>query len=198
MKEYRQLVKINGIKEENGQSIVQAALPMLKDEILRYMTPEGLYAEIRFQDKRQINHEQRKKFYAMVADISEYTGYEPEYLKEMLKFWYCAESGQEYFSMSDCSLETARELITFTIEFALMNDIPLSAAALERTEDISKYLFHCIKYKKCCICGNEGITYTLDKEKNKMCLCDNHYDMAKVKGLEDFGSMYKVYGVQAL
>lgn len=56
--------------------------------------------EIRLDDGRRISIDQRKKIYATLRDISEYTGHEPEYLKELMKFSFMGETGKEHFSLS--------------------------------------------------------------------------------------------------
>ncbi|MFQ9151616.1 MAG: putative HNHc nuclease [Blautia sp.] len=55
-----------------------------------------------------ISIEQRKKAYATIRDISDYTGYLPEVQKEWLKYLHIANTGCRYFSLSDCSMDTAR------------------------------------------------------------------------------------------
>lgn len=191
-------IKITGLKEGDNQTIIQATTEESKDNILKYATDKGLYAEIKLDDGRQITSEQRKKLYATFKDIADYTGDIPEYTKELFKFMFCADSDQEHFSLSDCSMEVARDFINYIIEFVIMHDIPLSELATERTDDIGKYLFYTLKHQKCCICGSKGIIYTLDQDKNKMCLCDAHHDMAKIKGLQEFCEGWKVYGIQYL
>lgn len=196
MKNMWYAVKITNLKANDNQIFLQATTSGDKEDILKYASEKGLYGEIRFDDKRRITAQQRKKLYATFKDISDYTGDVPEYTKELFKFMFCAESGQDYFSLSDCSLETAKELINHVIEFVIMNDIPLTELAIERTDDIGKFLFYSIKHEKCCICGQKGPVYTLDADKNKMCLCNVHYDMAKLKGLHAFCESWKVFGIQ--
>lgn len=50
-------------------------------------------AEMRFDDGRTISIEQRKKAYATIRDIADYTGYLPEEQKEWLKYLYIAQTG---------------------------------------------------------------------------------------------------------
>ena len=50
-------------------------------------------AEMRFDDGRTISVEQRKKTYATIRDISEYTGYTPEEQKQWLKVLYIVKTG---------------------------------------------------------------------------------------------------------
>ena len=191
-------VRIIKIKSNKSTTILQVATNASKDEILRYATEKGLQGELRLDDGKRITAEQRKKLYATFKDISDYTGNPPEYTKEFHKFLYCAESGQEYFSLSNCSMNIARELINSVIEYVIENDISLTELAIDRTDDIGKYLYSCIKFNRCCICGLPGLTYTLDRDRNKMCLCNTHYDMAKAKGLQEFEKAFKVYGIQYL
>lgn len=165
-------------------------------------------AELRFDDGRRITAEQRKKAYATIRDIADYTGYLPEEQKEWLKYLHIAETGCEYFSLSDCSVDTAREFINTILEYALENGVPLSDFAVDRTDDIGKYLYYCIKHKKCCICGRVGEIHHVDtigmgndrrrvddRGYRKMCLCREHHTIAHQRGMRSFEAMYKVYGI---
>lgn len=165
-------------------------------------------AEIRFDDGRTISGEQRKKAYATIRDFSNYTGELPEPQKEMLKFYHRERTGAPYFSLSDCTMDTAREFINTILELALEWGIPLSEVGVERTDDISKYLYFCIKHKKCAICGKPGEihhedaigmgndrTKVDDREYRKICLCREHHTIAHQMGEPRFRQMYKVYGI---
>ena len=74
--------------------------------------------------------------------------------------------------------------------------------------DIGKYLYFCIKHKKCCVCGKDGEIhhvdaigmgndrrYIDDSGYRKMCLCRTHHTIAHQRGMEAFTAMYKVYGI---
>lgn len=125
----------------------------LKDKILKY---KATTAEIRIVDDRTISPKQRRMIYATIKDISLHTGDDPEYLKEFLKFDYCGEYGEQYFSLSNCSIDIAREFIEHLTDFVLKHNIPLSDLAINRTESIDKYLYGCIKYRRCAITGEPG------------------------------------------
>lgn len=165
-------------------------------------------AELRFDDGRTITAEQRKKAYATIRDISDYTGYLPEEQKEWLKYLHIAKTGCEYFSLSSCSMDTAREYINTILEYAIENGIPLSDLAIERTDDIGKYLYYCIMNRKCCICGQDGELHHVDSigmgndrrrlddsRHRKMCLCRKHHTIAHQMGQAQFAQMYKVFGI---
>ncbi len=166
--------------------------------------------EVRFDDGRHISAEQRRKAYATIRDIADYTGYLPEEMKELMKVEYILRKNGDYISLSDCTMEQAREFINTLIEFALDWDIPLSEQALERTDDIGRYLYYCLKTRHCCICGkpdsdihhedavgmgNDRRVYD-DRENKKICLCRIHHGIAHQRGVEVFRRMYKVYGIK--
>ena len=165
-------------------------------------------AEMRFDDGRHISAEQRKKVYATIRDIADYTGYLPEEQKEWLKYLYIQKTGDDYISLSDCSMDQAREFINVILEYAIESGIQLSEQAINRTDDIGKYLYFCIKHKKCAICGQDGEIHhedaigmgndrkTLDDSNHKkICLCRKHHTIAHQMGVERFTKMYKVYGI---
>ena len=165
-------------------------------------------AEIRFDDGRIISIEQRKKAYATIRDIADYTGYLPEEQKEWLKYLYIQKTGDDYISLSDCSMDQAREFINVILEYAIESGIQLSEQAINRTDDIGKYLYFCIKHKKCAICGQDGEIHhedaigmgndrkTLDDSNHKkICLCRKHHTIAHQMGVDRFTKMYKVYGI---
>ena len=165
-------------------------------------------AEMRFDDGRIISIEQRKKAYATIRDIADYTGYLPEEQKEWLKYLYIQKTGDDYISLSDCSMDQAREFINVILEYAIESGIQLSEQAINRTDDIGKYLYFCIKHKKCSICGQDGEIHhedaigmgndrkTIDDSNyKKICLCRKHHTIAHQMGVERFTKMYKVYGI---
>lgn len=165
-------------------------------------------AELIVFDGRSITPEQRKKIYAMMSDISAWTGYYPEELKDRMKYLYIEKTGKEMFSLATCSIETARQFLDIIIDFALENSIPLRESGIERTEDIYNYLVSCIHHKKCCICGRPADIHHLDAigmgndrthyddSKNEIiALCRMHHTIAHNRGRESFCNLYHVFGV---
>lgn len=166
------------------------------------------HAEIRFDDGRHISAEQRKKAYATIRDISDFTGYLPEVQKEWLKYLHIEQTGCDYFSLSSCTMDTAREFINTILEYAIAMGIPLSEEAINRTDDIGRYLYFCLVHKKCAVCGKPGETHhedaigmgndrkkVDDSNHRKICLCREHHTIAHARGRDAFQKMYKVYGI---
>lgn len=165
-------------------------------------------AEMRLDDGRTISIEQRRKAYATLRDLADWSGYLPEEMKEHMKYIHMEKTGCDYFSLSDCSVDTAREFINTLIEFALENAVPLSELAINRTDDISKYLYYCIKTKRCAVCGENAEIHHVDTigigfdrrkvndaDKRKIALCRAHHVYAHQRGMEEFERVYHVYGI---
>lgn len=148
--------KIIKSKDEGERTRVEIITDKTISHSLNLFSKQGqaVHTELRIDDGRSITTLQRKKIYATIRDIFNFIGDSPEYLKVFLKYMFCEETGEEYFSFSSCSLEIAREFISYILDFALAWDVPLSESGLLRTDDIDRYLFSCIKYRKCCITGN--------------------------------------------
>ena len=166
-------------------------------------------AEMRFDDGRSISADQRKMAYATIRDIADFTGYLPEEQKEWLKYLYVAKTGKEYISLSDCSMDEAREFINVILEYAIENGVQLTEQAIKRTDDIGRYLYFCIKHRKCAVCCIQGEIHhedaigmgnnrkTLDDSNyKKICLCRTHHTIAHQLGIERFQKSYKVYGIK--
>lgn len=173
-----------------------------------FLTKHIKKAEMRFDDGRHISAEQRKKIYATVKDISDYTGYLPEEQKEWLKYLHISKTGSDYFSLSDCTMDTAREFINTILEYAIENGVILSEDAINRTDDIGRYLYFCLMNKKCAVCGKNGEIHHEDaigmgnnRKKlddsmhKKICLCRLHHKKAHELGIVRFTEMYKIYGI---
>ena len=201
------LVKINQYRERKDGTELIVSVPDLKLGDL-FQKKKIRNAEIRFDDGRHISAEQRKKAYATIRDIADWTGYLPEEMKEILKYQHMMRTGDAYFSLSNCSMDTAREFINTILEFALENGIPLSDNAIDRTDDIGRYLYYCLVHKKCAICGKNGEihhedaigmgndrTKVDDSSYKKICLCREHHTLAHSLGVIRFREMYKVYGI---
>lgn len=202
--------RIKGVKDsENGTDII-IHIPdkQLSEEIIRKRIKE---AEVRLDDGRTISNEQRKKIYATIKDIADWYCDLPEYMKEDLKYGYCISTGEEYFSFSSCSMDTAREFINYMMDLALKYGIPLKDLGVNRTDDMNRYLFCCLKYRKCAITGNpnadihhvEGSRIGMGNNRKKVshvgreliALSREWHKRVHDEGEEEIFKDYKIYGI---
>ena len=118
--------------------------------------------EIRLVDGRVITAEQRRAIFATINDISLWSGHDPQYLRDHFTWDYCRKSGEEPFSLSDCTVTTARGYLSYLIEFCLRWDVPTKDSLLRRTDDIGRYMYNCIEHSKCAVCGMPGEVHHVD------------------------------------
>ena len=124
---------------------------------------------------------------------------------------YVAESGEEGFSLGSCTITTAREYITYLIDFCLRNEVPCMDLLLNRTDDIGRYLYLCLKYRRCAICGRradfhhcEGSRPGMGADREElpslgilgMALCRVHHGECHTIGESTFNQKYHVYGTK--
>lgn len=166
--------------------------------------------EIRLNDGRTITAEQRKKAYATIRDISDYSGHAPEFLKEWFKYEYIIKTGGKYFSLSDCSVTVARQYINVLIDFCLHYGVPLYEPMTNRIDDIDAYLYMCLYYRKCAVCGRAADVHHVtgskigmgaDRDKahhvgrEAIALCRTHHNEAHSREKEFFEENH-IYGIK--
>lgn len=193
------------ITEYDGQKLVVVPAEDIECEILRKRIRE---CEIRLWDGRRISPEQRRKIFAIIRDISEWSGHEPEWFRKLLTWNFVGINDIEWFSLSDVDMSTAKEFITYLIEFCLNHDIPTMDSKLNLTEDIGKYLYACLYHRRCAICNAPADVHHIDRigmgrDRNKInhiglraiALCRTHHDEIH-HGEIDFLNKYHVYGIK--
>ena len=163
--------------------------------------------EIRLIDSRKIDTKQRKKAYALMRDISRHTGYEPDEIKDVMKYDFLSRTGYPEFSLSDVDVTTAREFIDHMVEFCLEWGIPCRDSLLEQAEDVGRYLYLSLYHKKCCICGGKAEVHHVDaigmgRNRKEIChvgyramsLCRKHHNEAHAN--PGFAKLYHVFPIQ--
>lgn len=144
--------------DETGIATIKAAIPDLNRAIIRkYKT-----VQITFDDGRKISCTQRRKCYALLGEIAEYTdgirtAETVDEQKRLLKMEFMLKrmeaTERRMFSLSDCDMSTAREFITYLIDFIIANDIPTRVPLIDNCDDIAAYMYACTMHRKCAVCG---------------------------------------------
>ena len=180
-----------------------------KTNYLEYLTAKRVHScGIWIEDGRHITAEQRKKIYATIRDISLWSGFLPEEQKEWLKYYYMLQTGYPYFSLSGCSIDTAREFLNVILDYVVENGIQLPEPITDRTDDMERAMYSCLRWKKCAVCGQQGEIHHVDtigmgndrrrvddRLYRKICLCRKHHTEAHTIGMDCFEKKYKVYGI---
>lgn len=112
--------------------------------------------EVRIDDGRSITNDQRRKIYATMRDIADWSGDMPDSIKAFFKWTFCGDNQYEDFSLSDVDRETASEFLTYLIDFCIQNGVPCSDPLWDRCEDIERYMYACVMTRTCCITGKKN------------------------------------------
>lgn len=183
---------------EDGMVLIMAPLPNLDRAVYRKYSE----VEVVLPDGRSITAEQRRKAFALLGEIAEFVdgvrnSQTVEDAKEMMKWDFiahCMESQErKIFSLSDCDETTAREFISYVIDFIIKHGIPTHVPLIEQAEDIGRYVYSCAANRRCAICGRaadihhctgDRIGMGGDREivhhlgRKVLPLCREHHDLA--------------------
>lgn len=132
----------------------------------RFIRREYGEVVVGLEDGRRISPEQRRKSYALMGEIAEWAGYEPDEIKETMKYEFrkkiVKSLDRDLFSLSNCDMTTAREFINYLIDFILRNDVPTHRPLAELADDIDRYVYACLIRKKCAVCGQKADLHHVD------------------------------------
>jgi len=191
------------------QGVVTVVVPNIDKDYLiehREITEVG----VKFPDGRTITADQRKKIYATLRDISENSGYSPDETKAIMKYEYIAKTGNPYFSLSNTDVTTANMFLDFLVEWFVEHGYHSDDDKFyRRAPNIGKYIYACLVYKKCCICGIHEVDLhhvdvigsasrktTEHIGRRAMALCRIHHDECRDIGQDSFDKRYSVFGIK--
>ena len=193
-------------------TVLRVLIPnqFLKEQLSKYSDGDVLIGELRLDDGRTIRADQRKKAWATLGDIALWNGDDREVNHWHLKHMYMSQSDEDYFSLSDCSVTTARHYITFLLDFCLQWDVPLTEPIADRTDDIGAMLYSALIRRKCVLCGSSADCHHVEAigmGRSRldvvhlgmlvMALCRECHGKAHTMGRVTFEAKYHVYGIAA-
>ena len=115
---------------------------------------------VQMVDSRPISDKQRKACYALLHEISEWSGNSLEATKTVFKIQFLTERyetlGNTIFSLSNAPMSIVSGFQQLLIDFCLEYDVPTKRPLVQYVNDIEAYLYSCVIHKKCCICGQHA------------------------------------------
>lgn len=197
------------IKKITGNELTIEVDELDQYKIQRFASGKQPIVEINVSDGRVISPDQRKKIYALINDLCDYTGDVPEYWKEKFKFMVETTFGVNHFSLSNCSMTIGNYMILTILNFLFEYDIPFKTKTWDSIPDDFPKQMLCIKNKRCVICGKPADiahynAVGMGRNRNKinhvgmyiMTLCRIHHDeqhhYMRYKGLNDFFEKYHI------
>lgn len=164
---------------------------------------------VQIEDGRAISPDQRRKIWALINDFSDDTGYSPLEMEQVTKAYYMAETGSDYFSMSNCSMSKASEYLNYVIDFGFANGLPWKTKHMDSIPGDYPLILQCLKHRMCIICGKHAdIDHEpplgagrnrnhVDNRKYKFLpLCRVHHTIRHQKGIDWFENFYKIKPVK--
>jgi hypothetical protein len=124
---------------------------------------DGTDVRLLWQDQDEITADQRKKIFAIVAEIAQWSAHDPEYVRKNLTADFL-RANIEQLQLSalslaisgNCDKGTASLFIDYLISFCLENAVPTSRPLQEYADDLEKYTYTALLHKRCLICGKKA------------------------------------------
>lgn len=166
--------------------------------------------DLLINDCRMISRAQQKKIYAMLGDISDYTGHHVEFLKSYMKSEYIAMYGGDWFSLGYVDMTTARKFIEFILHVCFEWDVPLNDKTIVLAKEVNNYLYLCLRYRRCAVCGRYAdihhhenlVGMGMDRAKHNhedsryIALCRTHHTECHTIGHRTFENKYKLAAIK--
>ena len=165
----------------------------------------GTEVDISFIDPNDISHKQRKLIFALLNDIEDYTGDPVEYRRHFLTLEFMAYKDIDSFSLSNCTMEQAKEFIELILAFVFRNDIPIKFETSDLMKDDKAFLYYATIHRLCVICGKPADLahhYHIGRGMNRntmdhygyevLGLCRVHHSEQHNIGIRTFDRKYKL------
>lgn len=166
---------------------------------------------VQLVDSRPLSDKQRRACYALLREISDYTGQGLDPTKEWMKIKFIAEdleqTADRIFSLSNAPMSLVCAFQRFIVRFILEWDIPCSFPLLDMVDDVQDYIYSCLMNKKCCICGQHTDLHHVERVgmgRNRdeiihegmevLPLCREHHTEAHTMPDEEFFEKYHLPG----
>ena len=166
----------------------------------------GIYPEVELNivDGRRISFKQRKLVFALLNDIYAHTGQPHEYMRQMFQFYLKIIKGYERFSLSNCTMTQANELIEIILNWVFLHDIPLNYKTSDLMREDKNFLYLATINRKCIICGKpkshlahrEAVGAGRNRNKinhyghHVLALCFEHHAEQHNMGVDSFDEKY--------
>lgn len=169
---------------------------------------------VQMVDSRPLSDKQRKACYALLREISEFTGMGADPTKEYMKLKFMTEeleqTADKIFSLSNAPMSLVCAFQRFLVRFILDWDIPCSFPLLNFVDDIPDYIYACLINKKCCICGRHADLHHTDhvgmgRDREEIIhegmtvlpLCREHHAECHTIGQQSFENKYHLtHGIE--
>lgn len=202
--------RIVGYDERRGELLIRAPW----DDYYTMTKREFKECLVQPIDSRPLSDKQRRACYALLREISDFTGMGADPTKEYMKLKFMVEelqeTGDKIFSLSNAPMSLVCAFQRFLVRFILDWDIPCNFPLINFVDDVADYVYACLVNKKCCVCGKRAELHHVDHVgmgRNRdeiihegmlaMPLCREHHREVDAIGQKTFEEKYHLnHGVE--
>lgn len=199
--------RIVGYDEKRQELLIRAPY----DDYVTMTRREYKTCLVQLVDSRPLSDKQRRMCYALLREISDFSGQSMASAKEWLKIKFLADDLQEtadkIFSLSSAPMSLICAFQRYLIRFMLEFDIPCRFSLLEYADDIPDYIYSCLLNRKCCITGKPADLHHVERVgmgRNRdeiihegmevLPLCREMHELAHTMPDEEFFEKYHLPG----
>lgn len=199
----------NYITQDDGTTTVVISGVELGDkETLLLDNGFDVEVDVSVVDPFQITDKQRRKIFALVKDIEEYTGQPMDYMRHMFIEYVRTYYGyDERISLSNCTRTQANQVIEVILDWVFYNDIPIHHKTSDLLKQDKSFLYWSTVNRNCVICGKshsqlahyQAVGRGRNRRKishlgNKvLALCDLHHKEQHNIGMDSFNDKYHLH-----
>lgn len=195
------------IHTKDNRLVIDLDNPINPDVLAKLSGGVQPSVEVDIEDNRTITPEQRKKAFAMIGDIANWQGDLPQAVEEMFKYFAMSTFSEipEHFSLSNCSVTTARLYIQLLLEFCFKWDVPFATRTWDAISSDYATQMQCLKHRQCVICRKHAQfahveTVGMGRNRHKidhsqhhfMALCPIHHAEQHNIGIMTFIQRYHI------
>lgn len=175
------------------------------DQVTKLANGEQPSVSVDIEDGRTISPDQRRKIFALMRDISDWNGDTVDIIEDYMKGYTREIFALDTYSLSDCSITTASNMIYTILEFCFRNDVPFKTRTWDMIPDDYVRQWFCLRFRKCVICGKhaelahfESVGLGRNRYKineanfHYMALCHEHHMEQHSIGLRTFIAKYHI------
>jgi hypothetical protein len=200
-------MRINGKLEKisDNKIVIVADDKINTHELTKLANGRMPSVELEIEDGRHITPDQRKKIFALIRDISEWSGEVPDMVETIMKSYVREIFAIDPYSLSNCSMTTANHMIYTILEFCFRNDVPFKTRTWDMIPNDYARQWFCLRFRKCVICGKPADlahyeAVGMGRNRNKidetkfryMSLCRIHHVEQHTIGIETFIQKYHI------
>ena len=199
--------RIVGYDERCGELLIRAPY----DDVFTLTKREYKKCNVQLIDNRTLSDKQRRACYALLREISDFTGEGTDRVKEYMKVKFLAddfgETADKIFSLANAPMSLVCAFQRFLVRFILEWDIPCSFPLLDMVDDTADYIYSCLINRKCAICGQRAELHHVDRVgmgrdresivhegMEALPLCRKHHDEVHLIGQDSFNNKYHIEG----